>query len=196
MLKAREHGPDGLPTSVRFIYYELIQQGVVAKEKTGARRPDQDVQEAITWLRKRGLVPWSWIVDETRSLTTWRYAATVADFVKDRLIAPGSTYGPGKTPPVVLTESRSLAGVLHDLAGEYLVPIGSTNGQVGGFLYTDVAPALSVGQRVLYLGDQDWQGGQIEANTRRVLEREVGGELLWERLAITEEQARRTTCLS
>ena len=72
--------------------------------------------------------------------------------------------------------------------GQLLVPIGSTNGQVGGFLYTNVAPALCVGQRVLYLGDHDWQGSQIEANSRRVLEREVGGGLLWERLAITEEQ--------
>jgi hypothetical protein len=92
---------------------------------------------------------------------------------------------------MILTESRSLAGVLGDLAYEYLVPIAATNGQVGGFLRTDVAPALRRGQRVFYLGDLDWQGGQIEDNTRSVLEDLVRGELDWRRLAITEAQARR-----
>ena len=70
------------------------------------------------------------------------------------------------------------------------MPIAATNGQVGGFLRTNVAPALCLGQRVLYLGDFDHQGGQIEANTRAVLEDLIGGDLDWERLAITEAQVR------
>ena len=41
-----------------------------------------------------------------------------------------------------------------------------------------------------YLGDLDLAGNQIESNTRRVLEREIGGELRWERLALTQEQVR------
>jgi hypothetical protein len=40
------------------------------------------------------------------------------------------------------------------------------------------------------LGDLDLAGGQIEDNTRRVLEQEIGGELIWERLALTVEQVR------
>jgi hypothetical protein len=40
---------------------------------------------------------------------------------------------------------------------------------------------------VLYLGDFDLAGNHIEQNTRRVLERKVG-ELLWERLALTQVQ--------
>jgi hypothetical protein len=40
---------------------------------------------------------------------------------------------------------------------------------------------------VLYLGDYDLSGGQIEDNTRRVLEREVGS-LTWERVALSEQQ--------
>ena len=70
---------------------------------------------------------------------------------------------------------------------EYLAPITATNGQVRGHLHTEVAPHLVEGQRVLYLGDFDWQGLQIENNTRGVLERLVGG-LDWTRLAITLEQ--------
>ena len=93
-------------------------------------------------------------------------------------------------PPVVLTESRSLAGVLRTLLYEYRLHFAATNGQVGGFLRTDIAPILHSGQRVVYLGDLDLAGVRhIEANTRRVLEKEVG-PLRWERLALTMDQVR------
>jgi hypothetical protein len=49
----------------------------------------------------------------------------------------------------------------------------------------------SPGGRVLYAGDWDLSGGQIEANTRAVLERLVGGELDWTRIALTEAQVDR-----
>ena len=42
---------------------------------------------------------------------------------------------------------------------------------------------------VLYLGDLDRSGTDIEANTRRVLEREAARELDWRRLGMTEAQA-------
>jgi hypothetical protein len=69
------------------------------------------------------------------------------------------------------------------------VRIASTNGQCGGFLHTVIAPSLESGDKVLYLGDFDHSGNQIESNTRHVLERETG-ELDWKRIALTAEQVR------
>ena len=89
--------------------------------------------------------------------------------------------------PLILTESRAVAGALRNLADQYAVKIAPVGGHVAGFLHNDIAPTLSEGDRVLYIGDWDWQGHQIENNTRRVLEREVGS-LNWKRLALTEEQ--------
>jgi len=95
----------------------------------------------------------------------------------------------GRHPPLLLVESRSLGGVLHEICALRLVDIAATNGQCGGFLHTDVVPALAGNRRpVLYLGDHDHQGGQIEENTRHVLERETGREIEWRRLALTREQ--------
>ena len=88
----------------------------------------------------------------------------------------------------MLTESRSLAGVLRPVVREYRAHIAATNGQCGGFLRTGIAPQLRPADRVPYLGDLDLSGGQIEDNTRRVLEREIGGALRWERLALTHEE--------
>jgi hypothetical protein len=87
--------------------------------------------------------------------------------------------------PLILTESRSLAGVLRATCRDYRVRIASTNGQVNGFLRTKVVSYLSRFAIVRYLGDWDFSGGHIEANTRGVLE---VGRLDWVHLALTEEQ--------
>jgi hypothetical protein len=91
---------------------------------------------------------------------------------------------------MILTEARSVAGVQRPTVSHYRCRIAATNGQCGGFLRTEIAPLLQPGDRVLYFGDWDLSGNQIETNTRRVLEREIGGVLRWERVALTEEQGR------
>jgi len=186
MLQAHER-EGALPTNGRFIFYELEGLGTVSKEKTGARRPGQDVTDALLYLREIGLIPWEWIVDETREMEVWSYADNIAEYLLDTIPQARIDLWDGEPPPVTITESRSLSGVLRRCAALYLTPITSTNGQARGHLHTEVAPLLVRGQRVLYFGDFDWQGGQIEENTRHVLEQLVG-PLDWIRLAITEAQ--------
>lgn len=191
-----EHEAHGeLPTNGRFVFYELEQRGVVRKSRQGESRRgraadlprEQDVTDALMWLHEEGLIPWSWIIDETRTLHEWDCAATVAECVAAQV--KWARINPwGESPPLLLAESRSLGGVLRVLAAEYVCPIAATNGQVGGFLRTDIAPLLKDDDRqVLYLGDLDHQGGQIEANTRDVLV-SLTGERPWTRIAITAEQ--------
>jgi hypothetical protein len=186
----QEHEQDGtIPTNARFLFYELVQRGQLSKEKTGKRRPDQNMHDALFDIREDGRIPWDWIIDETRSLDNYTGYKTIKDGVLAQL--PYINLDPWRSQaPMILTESRSLAGVLRHIIVEYRARIASTNGQCGGFLRTDIAPQLQPGDRVIYLGDLDLSGDQIEANIRRVLEREVGGELLWKRLALTHEQVR------
>jgi hypothetical protein len=149
-----------------------------------------DLSEALMDLRKSGRVPWAWLVDETRSLENYSGWSTISEWATTTVSHVRLSPWPSGTP-MILTESRSLAGALRALMREYCVNIAATGGQVGGFLHTDIGPALSPGDRVLYAGDYDFQGGQIEANTRRVLEEIIGGELNWTRIALTEEQVDR-----
>jgi len=180
---------DAIPTNARFLFYELVQRGQWSKTPTGKRRADQPIHDALTDLREDGCIPWEWIIDEKRSLDDYTGSQTIRQGVLDAL--PYIALDPWRSrPPMILTESRSLAGVLRHIIVEYRARIAATNGQCGGFLRTDIAPALRPGDRVIYLGDLDLAGNQIEDNTRRVLEREIGGELLWERLALTQEQVR------
>ena len=142
-------------------------------------------------------MPWDWITDETRSLTRFRTAATVADYVTEAVDSASIDRWGGAPAPLILCESRSLAGTLDALAARYACPIASTNGQARGFLISKVAPSLRPNQRVLYLGDFDWCGRQIEAHSRRTLEQHAFGGARstvlprqWERIALTEQQVR------
>jgi hypothetical protein len=131
-------------------------------------------------------VPWDWIVDETRSIDSFLGSPTLRQWLLDTL--PLARRDPwNRESPIILTESRSLAGVLRGLCQQYAVQIASTNGQCGGFLRTDIAPILRPSHRVFYLGDYDLSGNSIEQNARRVLVR-LAGELQWERLALTQAQ--------
>ena len=130
----REHERDGaIPTSARFLFYELVQRGQLSKHSTGARRPDQDLHDALTDIREDGRVPWDWIVDETRNLEDYTGYKSVKDGALAQLehinIDPWRNHA-----PMILTESRSLAGVLRIIAREYCCRIASINGQCGGFL--------------------------------------------------------------
>jgi hypothetical protein len=184
-----EHDAAGaLPTSARFLFYELVGRGVISKEKTGARRPDQAMSDALMQLRESGQVPWEAIADETRTLEATLTAPTVAGWMSRVLGQARIDPWAGGPVPMIITESRSLAGVLRPVAYKYAVPVASTNGQCGGFLHTQVAPALTGAKGpVIYLGDLDLAGDQIEANTRTVLEG-YAGPLDWERLAVTAGQ--------
>jgi hypothetical protein len=193
-----EHEAAGeLPTSNRFLFYELRQRGGPlygwGSRKDG-RSQDQNLSDASTWLRNEGLVPWAWIVDETRTLTAYRYADTVSEYVVDSLDAARIDCWDGEPPPLIVCESRTFGGVLaRTLAAEYLCPVTATNGQVGGFLHTNVAPLLDGHERrVIYIGDLELAGGDIEGNTRRVLARATARVFddRWARVALTEDQAR------
>jgi len=198
----REHQRnDDIPTNGRFLFYELEQRGVVPKSYPGMKRtPLQAVSEATMHLRKCGLVPWSWIDDETRTLTHPLYADTVADYVIGAVDRARIDLWQGEEPPLIICESRATMGVLRDLAYQYLTPITATNGQSGGFIVNEIVPLLMHERRVLYIGDFELRGpaDQIEANTKRYIEEHTGRTFdpdEWTKIALTKEQVNRRPTL-
>jgi hypothetical protein len=82
----QEHERDGtIPTNARFLFYELVQRGQLSKERTGARRSDQNLHDALTDIREDGRIPWDWIVDETRSLEDYTGYSLIKQGVLSRL---------------------------------------------------------------------------------------------------------------
>lgn len=174
------------PTNPRFVYYQLKQDGYPLV-KHAKRRDDQDVIDAVFRIRDVEAVPWAWLSDETRSVDGPIVAQTIAEWMAEAVDRARIDPWPEGAGPVIICESRGVRAALRATAWDYRALITSTNGQVGGFLRTDVAPLLTSQTPVAYLGDWNPAGSMIEANTRRVLERAVSGELAWQRLAVTPE---------
>ena len=180
----RQHERDGaIPTNGRFLFYELEQQGVIPKAyldasgRKRARQPAQDISDATMRLRELGLVPWWWIVDETREVTTWRVAASVYEYIMDSVEDARIDCWGGKLAPLILCEARATKGVVERITGDYLCPIAATGGQSGGFIVNEIVPLLAGNERmVLYIGDCEVDGpaDQIEAATRRRIEQHTG----------------------
>lgn len=111
----QEHEEGGaIPTSVRFLFYELVQRGAIAKKGKG--RTDRIVSDALMNLREAGRIPWDWITDETRNLENYVgyssiQSATLAYIENAITIDPWN----GRAP-LILTESRSLCGALRLLS--------------------------------------------------------------------------------
>jgi hypothetical protein len=190
---------DEIPTNIRFVFYELEQKGILSKKplrrdgKPSKRKPAQNLTDAITWLREAELVDWDWIVDESRKVDAWRIAPTVAEYVAESVDLAAIDRFPGVPRPVLLCESRATGGVLErTVARDYRVTVAPTGGQCAGFLVNEVAPYLVDPKTcVRYLGDWDLAGNDIEANTRRVLERHTGRTFdatTWKRILLTDRQ--------
>jgi len=100
----------------------------------------------------------------------------------------------GKPAPLLICERGAVAGVLRNLAAEYLVPITATKGQCKGHIVTKVAPLLFDNERHIgYIGDHELRGpaDQIEGHSRHAIEehaiREFDDET-WQRIALTQAQ--------
>jgi hypothetical protein len=125
-------------------------------------------------LRELGLVPWWWILDESRDVSTRRYAPSVYEYAIDTIPLARIDCWDGELPPLHICEARATRGVLERIAtDEYLCPITATGGQCGGHIVNEIVPLLNGNERkVLYIGDCEERGpgDQIEANTRRYIE--------------------------
>src|SRR5262245_13506617 len=113
MILIMEHEGDGaLPTSIRFLYYELVADQTIPKDELGSRKNYQKVVDASTDLRNWDHIPWDWIVDETRSLDDYSGYSSIKAGVLSELSSFNLDPWKGKVP-LILTESRSLRGVLR-----------------------------------------------------------------------------------
>jgi hypothetical protein len=169
-LIAHSREPDGLPTSNRFIDYELIQgrpevlYGHGNREQ--GRSQDQNLSDAPKWLRDEGYVRWDWVVDDRRSVTAYWYASIIAEYVRGSVDDAIIHRWAGEPPPLIISESATFGGVpARTVAREYLCPVTATSGQVGVFLHTNVAPLFdeededgNVRRKVRYVGDYNLAG--------------------------------------
>jgi hypothetical protein len=155
---------DTLPTTARFLFYELEAQGLATKPTPGDTRPNrrrnvgwppgsQDITDALRWLRDEGIIPWTWVTDTERTAVIFAHAATVLGYVRERL--GEATVNPWDgPPPLVLCEDKGTAEALMRVVSGYACPIAGLKGHCNGFLRTEIAGLLEGGgaDRLIVVG--------------------------------------------
>lgn len=149
--KAEEVSADR-PTNPRFVYYQLKQDGYPLV-KHAKRRDDQDVIDAVFRIRDVEAVPWAWLSDETRSVDEPIVAQTIAEWMAEAVDRARIEPWPEGARPAIICEPCGVRAALRSTTWHYRAAITSTNGQVGGFLRTDVAPLLTSQTPIAYFGD-------------------------------------------
>jgi hypothetical protein len=176
------------PASVRAVCYQLFNQRAIpdmSKNATGR------VSRVLVRAREEGLVPWDWIVDETRAVelaATWddpdTYMEVVADsYRRDR-------WGSQPERVMVVSEKGTVAGVLRPVLADYGVPFGVYHGFGSATAVRDLAERSVADHRpltILYVGDHDPSGRYMSDRDLPDRLDRYGGVARIERVAVTPQ---------
>lgn len=176
------------PATVRAVCYRLFIENLIAsmgKNETGK------VSKHLVWARENDVIPWSWIVDETREaerINAWDspeqvLRATINQYRKD--------YWRDQDCRVeVWSEKGTVRGTVAPVLEEYGVTFRVMHGFASATSLYDIAQESVSSDKplfVLYVGDWDCSGLHMsEVDIPARLEK-YGGQAFIERLALTEE---------
>lgn len=180
---------DGVqPCSVRAVCYRLFVKKLIPDmSKNSTNR----VGSALTWARENGLIPWAWIVDETRRAETpgtWQNPSQIIDaavegYRRDR-------WQDQSKRVEAWSEKGTIRGTLAPILHQYGVTFRVMHGFASATSLNDAAEFSNYSDTpltILYLGDHDPSGLRMsESDLPDRLER-YGGNCTIERIALTRD---------
>jgi hypothetical protein len=144
------------PSGVRRVAYALFGNRAGAMVKK--------LGELLTRARKTGVIPWTWITDETRPEREPFVVSDTADFLALNRACP--SYDPWRDQPnrVVVWSEKSVGGTLAPVLDDLLVPFQVHHGNTSTTIMHRVATSTRRDRRhlvILYVGDHDPKGLRI-----------------------------------
>jgi hypothetical protein len=178
------------PITGRGIGYKLFTSGLIPSV---ARSEMQRVYRLLKEAREEGIIPWEWIVDETRELervSTWANPAAYA-----RAVAKSYRRDFWNQQPVrceVWSEKGTVRGVLGPVLDNYAVGFRVMHGFSGATTVHDVAEDDDGRYLiVLYVGDFDPSGMYMsEEDLPNRLAKYDGDHVMLERIALARAHVR------
>lgn len=179
------------PATVRQVMYLVVSAGWLPD--TGAKSYDQ-IQRLLVQLRRLGMVPYRWIVDNiraTRKPSSWTGLADFAETVRD---AYRKDFWPSMPVAVeVIVEKDSIVGALSEVTEAYDVPLHALRGFSSESFAWEIARSwegIKKPIKVLFIGDHDPAGLDLERDIQEKIRRFTAGQKLrieWRRLAVVED---------
>lgn len=179
------------PATGRAVCYQLFVRGLIPNmEKASTMRVYRQLADA----RERGLIPWSWIVDETRRLErppSWENPEEILDAVQEQYRKDAWASQPVHVE--VWSEKGTVRGTLSPVLKEFGVGFRVMHGFTSATVAWDLASLDGDKPKIaLYTGDHDPSGlhmSEIDLPARLARYREGPDGSGWElvRLALTAE---------
>lgn len=186
--KARHILAEIHPASVRAVCYRLFTAGMI---ENMSKAETNRVSTQLTWARENGLIPWEWIVDETRApkhVNAWENPAAFVETVKRSYRR--DRWADQTAWVEVWSEKATVSGTLAPVLNEFGVSFRVNHGY-GSSTAVHQAATDSVSTAktltVLYVGDWDPSGLHMsEVDLPRRLDA-YGGDVDLRRVALTDE---------
>ncbi|MGB7097522.1 MAG: hypothetical protein WBD95_01975 [Xanthobacteraceae bacterium] len=177
------------PMTVRQVFYQATIHGLVEKNEAGYVK----VQTQLVQMRHSGMLPYAWLVDNTR----WQRKPRTFSNVKEALFETARLYrkslwDQSDAYVEIWLEKDALAGSILPITTLYDVPLMVARGYASlSFLHSaaEYIGTIEVPTYIYHLGDFDPSGvnagERIEATLRKLA---PGADIHFERLAVTVGQ--------
>jgi hypothetical protein len=176
------------PDTVRGVMYSVVSAGWLPDTaKTSYGR----IQRLLNTLRKKGVIPFPWIVDNVRSTikpSSWSGLADFADTVAEAYRKDFWAQLPDYVE--IIVEKDTVAGRVAPVTREFDVPLHPLR----GYSSTSFAWGIANGWKriekpitVYYVGDHDPSGRDIERSVIQSLREYSGRDFDWHRLGVNPE---------
>ena len=174
------------PASVRAVCYRLFTIGIITSM---SKNETNKVSTQLTWARENDIIPWGWLVDETRSperVSAFEDPAEYIEVVKRSYRRDRWTDQPDWIE--IWSEKGTIRGTLAPVLQDYGVTFRVMHGYGSATAIKQVAVETQVKSRrltVFYAGDWDPSGLDMsETDLPRRLD-QYGGDVDLVRLALT-----------
>lgn len=180
----------GPPMTVRQMFYALVSMGAIPKVEAAYNQTSYHLLQ----MRRRGLIPYGFISDNTRWMRKPSTYNSLADFLRISQDAyRRALWANQNTYVEVWVEKDALAGVFLEVTREWDVPLMVTRGFPSETFVYEAAETIKQQEKPVYLyyfGDHDPSGAAIPETTYDKL-REFGARFNFEQVAVLPWQIER-----
>jgi hypothetical protein len=187
---------DNQPMTLRSVFYRVVSAGL---------KPSTDkvhyvaVQRVLKSLRRKGLLPYRWIVDSIRSTVKPSSWSGLADYVETIQDVYRKDFWRDIPDYVhVIAEKDAIAGVLQPITNKYDVALSPLRGFVSdSFVYSIAETWNQIDKPIhaVYLGDFDPSGMNIEQACKQRLRELCSKDFEWVRLGVNGDHIERFNLL-
>jgi hypothetical protein len=174
------------PTTVRGVAYQLFTRGLI--ENMG-RKCVANVSRMIVIAREKGIIPWSWIVDDTRNEMYFPKWNGLEDFGELVVSQYRKDFWQRQDSWIkVFSEKGTIVGIVQPVLAEFAVSYKILHGFGSATSLHDVAQESLRGERdleILYIGDFDPSGLHMSEVDLPGRIKSYGGAVEITRIALT-----------